>query len=458
MSRLLDAVYCLALLLLSPWLLWRRWRTGRYRNEMGDKLRGLSRDIPTGAVWFHAVSVGEVHVLRQLVGAFRKRHPDRACVISSTTDTGLAEARKCFDDLEVFAFPFDFSWAVERTLRRVRPALIVLCESELWPNFIRAAKAMHVPVAVVNARMSPRSLGRYRLLGPAVRWLFGSLDLAAVQTEEYAANLLALGGVPGQVVVTGSIKYDGALMDRENPRTLALRELFGVTGDDLIWVAGSTLAPEEEIVLRIYRRVREAHRGLRLFVVPRQPDRFDEVARLLEKSRLEFVRRSALSPASADIAPQSYKPDAQARDTSAPSLARRACGQHPVVLVDTIGELGPLWGLADVAFVGGSLDGRRGGQNMIEPAAFGAAVTFGPHVWNFKEPARRLVEVGGAYQASSAGELEEIVCRLLGDAAERRAAGKAARAFVLAQQGATERTLELLDQLLVGRGEAERAA
>jgi 3-deoxy-D-manno-octulosonic-acid transferase len=129
-----------------------------------------------------------------------------------------------------------------------------------------------------------------------------------------------------------------------------------------------------------------------------------------------------------------------------------------VVLVDTIGELGALWALADVAFVGGSLDGRRGGQNMIEPAALGAAVTFGPHVWNFKEPARRLVEVGGAYQASSAAELETIVRRLLADPEERRAAGKAARAFVLAQQGATERTLELLDRLLARRSESNRAA
>jgi 3-deoxy-D-manno-octulosonic-acid transferase len=438
MSRLLDAVYCLAILLLSPWLLWRRWRTGRYRHEMGDKLRGLSRDLAAGAVWFHGVSVGEIHVLRQLVGAFRKRHPDRVCVISSTTDTGLAEARKCFPDLAVFAFPFDFSWAVERTLRCVRPAIIVLCESELWPNFVRTAKKMHVPLAVVNARMSPRSFGRYRLLGPAVRWLFGSLDLAAVQTEEYAANLLALGAVPGQVVVTGSIKYDGALTDRDNPRTVALKDLFGVTKEDLVWVAGSTLAPEEQIVLDIYRRAKKAHPTLRLFLVPRQPDRFDEVARLLEKSGLGFVRRSTMVTA---------KPQAE-RQQECP----------PVVLVDTIGELGPLWGLADVAFVGGSLDGRRGGQNMIEPAAFGAAVTFGPHAWNFKEPARRLVEVGGAYQASNAAELEEIVCRLLADGKDRHATGKAARAYVVAQQGATERTLEFLDRLLVAQAKADRAA
>jgi 3-deoxy-D-manno-octulosonic-acid transferase len=242
--------------------------------------------------------------------------------------------------------------------------------------------------------------------------------------------MLELGATPGQVHVTGSIKYDGALTDRQNPRTQELRRLLGVGEGDLVWVAGSTLAPEEEIVLAVHEKAKARHANLRLFLVPRQPDRFDEVARLLERKCLAYVRRSQLSP------------------TAEPS---------PVVLVDTIGELGAVWGLADVAFVGGSLDGRRGGQNMIEPAAFGAAVTFGPHVWNFKEPARRLVEVGGAYQVRDGAELETVTLRLLADAEERRAAGRQARAFVLAQQGATRRTLELLDRLLPARP-AEEAA
>ena len=265
-----------------------------------------------------------------------------------------------------------------------------------------------------------------------MRWLFRSLDFAAMQTEEYAAHLLALGAIPGRVFVTGSIKYDGACMDRRNEKTLALRSLLGVTEEHLVWVAGSTQAPEEEIVVGVYRRARETHPNLRLFLVPRQRDRFDEVAALLEQTGLPFVRRSQLSSPLVD-------------------------SPFPIVLMDTIGELGPLWGLADVAFVGGSLDGRRGGQNMIEPAAFAAAVVFGPHVWNFKAPASRLVEVGGAYQVRQAAELEEVTRRLLADAAERRAAGQAARAFVLAQQGATERTLDLLDGALAPRA-ADQAA
>ncbi len=427
MRHLLDVLYLVALLLLSPWLLYRAWRTRRYRDGLRDKLLGLSRELPPGAVWFHGVSVGEVHLLRQLVAAYRQRHPGRQVVVSATTDTGLEEARKHFAELDVFPFPFDFSWAVDRTLARVRPILIVLAESELWPNFLLTAKRQGIPVAVVNGRMSPRSLARYRRLAPLVRPLFGSLDLLAMQSEEYAANVLSLGGTPGRVVVTGNVKYDGALTDRGNERTVALRTLLHVGDGELVWVAGSTQAPEEEIVLDIYRRAREKHPTLRLFLVPRHRDRFDEVAQLIERQGLAVARRSAGSTAS------------------------------PLVLVDTMGDLGALWGLADVAFVGGSLDGKRGGQNMIEPAGFGAAVTFGPHVWNFKEPARRLAEVGGAYQAGSAAELEEIVGRLLADPQERRAAGQAARAFVLAQQGATARTLDLLDRLLAHAG-AEQAA
>lgn len=429
MRRCLDLIYLVVLVLLSPWLLVRAWRTGRYRQGLRDKLRGLDADVPTGGVWFHGVSVGEIHVLRQLVPAFRQAYPHLAVLVSATTDTGLAEARKLFADLTVIPFPFDFSWAVERTLRQVRPALVVLGESELWPNFLLTARQLKVPVAVVNGRMSPRSLGRYQFVGGLVRRLFAGLDLIAVQEDEYAAAMLALGGIPGRVVVTGNIKYDGAATDRDNPRTRTMRDRFVIERTSLVWVVGSTQPPEEEIALAIYQKARERHPNLRLFLVPRQPDRFDEVARLIEKQAIAYVRRSRLGDDPSDA---------------------------PVVLIDTIGELGAIWGLADVAYVGGSLDGKRGGQNMIEPAAYGAAVTFGPHVWNFRQTARRLVEVGGAYQVANAAELEQVTLRLLADAGERQAIGKQARAFVLRQQGATRRTVELLAKLLPAP--AEQAA
>ncbi len=292
----------------------------------------------------------------------------------------------------------------------------------MWPNFLRAARRQDVPIAVINGRMSPRSLKRYQRVKPLSRWLFGHLDCLLMQTEHYARAVRLLGVHPDRVSVTGNVKFDGVLLDRRNPRTHFLRDMLQVQDDELIWIAGSTQAPEEEIVLRIWQDLRVSHPKLRLFLVPRQKDRFEEVAQLLERRGVDFVRRSSC----ADLG-------------------------KSVVLVDTIGELGPLWGLADVAFVGGSLDGRRGGQNMIEPAAFGTAVVFGPHVWNFADTAARLIEAQAACQIADAGQLETVLRLLLDDAAERRRMGEAARDFVLRQQGATEQTVARLGQLLAVR-------
>jgi 3-deoxy-D-manno-octulosonic-acid transferase len=230
--------------------------------------------------------------------------------------------------------------------------------------------------------------------------------------------------------VNGSVKYDGVCMERDNPRTRQLGGIFGIEKDHLVLIAGSTQATEEEIILNIFLRAREHHPNLRLIVVPRQKERFDEVAGLLRRSRVGLARRSELT---------------------------QPC-REPIVLLDTFGELGAVWGLADVAFVGGSLDGKRGGQNMIEPAAYGAAVLFGPHTWNFKETVTRLLANHAAIQVTDATELEREVLRLLINAESRKHLGKAARRFVLSQQGATERTLAALDQILPESKDVFRAA
>jgi 3-deoxy-D-manno-octulosonic-acid transferase len=424
MPYLLNLLYLLALLLLSPRLLYRALTTGKRIRGPWAKLSGQAflRAGDAPCAWFHGVSVGEVHLLRQVIAAFCRRYPDWECVVSTTTETGFEEVRKRFPDLPVFFWPLDFTWAVRRALRRVRPGLVVLAEGELWPNFLAAARRLGVPVAVINARLSPRSFRRYRRLGPLTRRVFRRLDLCLVQTEEYAEHFRALGAAPERVHVTGSVKYDGACTERDNPRTQELRRLLNVGSADLVWVAGSTQAPEERIALDIYRRARTQHPNLRLILVPRQKDRFDEVAGLLRRSGLPFVRRSELT--------------GPVEDRSA------------VVLVDTIGELGALWGLADVAFVGGSLDGQRGGQNMIEPAAYGAAVLFGPHTWNFRPDVARLLEAGAVVQVADAEELESAVGHLLGDAEERARLGAAGRRLVLQQLGATARTVELLERVL----------
>jgi 3-deoxy-D-manno-octulosonic-acid transferase len=434
MPYLLNLLYVLVVVFLSPWLLYKALTTGKFRRGLWHKLNGRAfhRRGNGPCIWFHGVSVGEIHLLQHVVAAFQRRHPHWHCVVSTTTDTGFAEAEKRFPGLAVFWWPLDFSWSVQRALRRVRPDVVVLAEGELWPNFLNAAKRRGVQVAVINGRMSPRSLQRYRLTGGLARRLWGQIDLVAAQTEEYAINFKALGAGRDVVHVTGSVKYDGASGDRNNPRTQQLRELLGVAPSDLVWIAGSTQAPEERYAVDILRRLRQDGADLRLFLVPRQKDRFDEVATLLERSGLSFVRRSRLTAALTD--------------------------RTAIVLVDTIGELGALWGLADLAFVGGSMDGQRGGQNMIEPAAYGAAVLFGSHVWNFKEPAARLLELGGALQVDSSEHLERELRRLLQDPQARREMATAARRFVLSQQGATERTLALIDKLLWSLTTRSRAA
>jgi 3-deoxy-D-manno-octulosonic-acid transferase len=434
MPFVLNVAYLLGIFVLSPWFIYKSLTTGKYRRGLWRKLTGSAvlREAKTPCAWFHGVSVGEIHLLRPVVAGFRERHPNWECAISTTTDTGFGEACKCFPGLPVFYWPLDFSWAVKRALRRIDPALVVLAEGELWPNFLIAAKARDVPVAVINGRMSPRSFQRYSCLRCLVRSLLRRVDLFAVQTEEYARCLCALGVVPERVQVTGSVKYDGLALDRCNARTQELRRLFRVADDDLIWVAGSTQAPEEEITLKIFNSLKRKHPNLRLFLVPRQRERFGEVAAILQRCGQRFLRRSELSTPVDD--------------------------RVALILVDTIGELGALWGLADVALVGGSLDGLRGGQNMIEPAAYGAAVVFGPHVWNFQDTAARLVAAGAAIQITDGLALESVIERLLGNPHERQHLGTAAQELVRTQQGATERTLNGLDRLLLAKRSHGKAA
>jgi 3-deoxy-D-manno-octulosonic-acid transferase len=424
---LLDLIYLIAIVLLSPWLVWRSVKTGRYRSDLAAKLLGWT-EVPNPGkkrvAWFHAVSVGEVNLLGTLVPAFHKRHPDWLIVISATTDTGLAEARKRFDQFPVLAWPFDFSWAVNAALQTVQPSVIVLTESELWPNFLHATKGQKVPVIVVNARMSPRSFKRLKqIAGLARNWLFESITRFAVQEQEYADRLRKLGVASEKIVVTGSVKYDGAMKDRDTAKTAMLRRLLGMSeAGPLVWLAGSTHAPEEAIVLGVFSRLRVQFPNLRVVLVPRHPDRFEEVAKQVEESGLSYIRRSKVVEALPEM--------------------------PAVVLFDSVGELAAAWGLADVGFSGGSLDGRRGGQSMIEPAGYGVPCLFGPHVWNFKDSARRLVETGGAVMVKNEEELESELAKLLANPDLRRQMGTLAEELVRSQQGATVRTLEAIEALL----------
>jgi 3-deoxy-D-manno-octulosonic-acid transferase len=280
MRLLLDAVYLILLIALSPYLLYQYVR-GKVRHGLFAKLRGdaVVRRGEAPCAWFHAVSMGEVLLLRTVVARFRQRHPNWDVVLSTTTRTGFDEANKRFPDVPVVWWPLDFSWAVGRALDRVRPDLVVLAECELWPNFVRAAQRRGVRVAVINGRMSPRSAARWRWAAFLVRGMFRSIDLFAVQTEEYAEGVRALGVPAERVHVTGSMKYDGAITDRNNPRTRDLGELPEGSWRRSGLIAGSTQTPEERGAGRLPGC---EDRTPEPAAVPgaAQPERFDEVAAL----------------------------------------------------------------------------------------------------------------------------------------------------------------------------------
>lgn len=426
MSVLLNFLYLVAIGILSPVLAVRSWKTGRYRKNLREKYFGLRasplRDEQPVA-WFHGVSVGEINLLKIVVAEFRKRHPDWSVIVSSTTDTGLAEAKKHFGEAAVVPYPFDFSWAIRRTFQKLRPRFVALAESELWPNFLRVARKQKVPVIVLNGRMSPRTYLRYsKVAGLARRLMFGNVERFLMQSARFAEHLRLLGIPADRVKVTGSVKYDSVLPDRNHPKVDELRKLFNLQSTDLVWVAGSTHAPEEQVVSKIYKQIREGFPGLRLIIVPRSPDRFDEVAQIVRDAGLACVRRKELTMPVGDCS--------------------------AVILGDTMGELGAIWALASIGFTGGSLNAQRGGQSMIEPAGLGVPVMFGPHTFNFKDAVAGLLEVNGAIRVADPEELRAKTVELLENPKLRCEIGEAAKAFVLRQQGATQRTLDEIDDLL----------
>lgn len=426
MRFLFDILYLLALVATLPYWFVQSLRTGKYREGIVDRFLGRTPVLthPSPVVWIHAVSLGEVLLVRPLVDRLRKSRPDLDVVLSATTDTGVAIGKETFPDATVFRSPLDFSWSVKRAFRSIRPELLVLVELELWPNLLMEARRRQVPVAVVNARVSRRSHRGYRrirrLLGPALR----AIRWWGAQSDEYARRIEDLYGktASARVEVTGSMKYDGAATDRANPKTAAIRRLLGIRDLDRVLVCGSTQAPEEEILLDIWPDLRRMDPRLRLVLVPRHPERFDTVAGLLQSRRLEFVRRSRID-GGLDACP-------------------------PVLLLDTVGELSAAWGLADMGYVGGSLECRRGGQSMIEPAAFAVPVCFGPNTWNFRSTVEELLRRQAARQIAGRTELRQVLQEWVADPNRASEIGRRARQLVQEQQGAIDRTLLGLAPLL----------
>ncbi len=413
-------LYSTLLYLLMPLvllhLLWRGLREPGYVSRMHERF-GFAPRRPNGvAVWVHAVSVGEAVAALPLVR--RLLEQGQSVLVTTTTPAGAERVRGAFGEEVALAYaPFDLPGSVRRFLARVQPRRMIVMETELWPNLFGALGRLHVPIVIANARLSPRSVGRYRRLGGLAARTLSHCSVIAAQSEADAQRFREIGAIPSRVHVLGNLKFDLELPAGLVAAGRALRARWGA--GRLVWVAASTHQGEEEAALQAHRILLARFRQALLILVPRHPQRFDAVARLAEGSGLRVARRSAIG----DGAP---------------------LGQLQVLVGDSMGEMPMYFGAADVAFVGGSLV-EVGGHNVLEPAALGLPVLFGPHMFNFEQARALLLERGAARQIESSLELEPALSKLFHDAAAREAMGRAGREVLQANRGALQRLLNLLE-------------
>jgi 3-deoxy-D-manno-octulosonic-acid transferase len=424
-----SSLLTLGFILLLPRFAIDALRNGKYVTGLRQRLGNVPEIKANGkrVVWLHCVSVGEAQAARTLVRAICERYPNLALVISTTTVTGQQIARDLYRDhaKAVFYFPIDWAWTVRRVLRALRPAAILVMETELWPNLFRQSRRCEIPIALINGRISDKSFGRYKRVRPFIRHVLNDLTVATLQTERDAARVRELGLAKERIIVSGNLKFDTAAAAANDQVADQLSHRFGLKDDCPLIVAASTHEPEERVTLEAFQTVRQTHPRARLLIAPRHPERFEQVADLLKKSGLSWARRSELST-----------PEDKLAD---------------IVLLDSIGELRAVFSRAHVAFVGGSI-APHGGHSVIEPAAHGICTITGPHMQNFAAVVKALVDEDALVQLppsdQPAAELAHTLSGLLSDDNRRAEIGKRAQAVCDHHRGATERTLQLLSSIL----------
>lgn len=425
MYLLYSGITLVALVALLPYFVYHALRHHKYAGSVRQRLGSLPVSLNLDgdeSIWVHAVSVGEVLAARPLIADLRRAYPRLRLFLSTTTLTGQQLARRSVSEVDgVFYFPFDWAFSVRRTLNRVKPRLFVMIETEIWPHLLRECRRRGVRTVLVNGRISYRSFPRYRLVRPFFRRVLADIDRFCVQGDEAARRLVELGADASRITVTGSLKFDALDVAPPGRGRQRVLRFFRLTPSRPVVVAGSTLKGEETAVIRAFSLLRTRGGSPLLVIAPRQPERFGEVERLCRQEGLSTVRRTEL--------PIDTEPHADA------------------VVLDTIGELAELYQIGTVVFVGGSLV-PGGGHNVLEPAVFGKAIVFGPHMENFAEIADAFLANGGAVQVRSPRELDETIVGLMGDPVRRARLGAAARALVEANRGAKERTVAAITALV----------
>ncbi len=449
MHLLYSAALGVALLVGLPFWLVQMLRHGKYRAGLSErfgrvparlKLPGAApfpegEGTQKGSIWVHAVSVGEVLAVAGLVNELRRRYPDRRVFVSTTTATGQELARKRFGEDSVFYFPLDFAFAIRPYLRALRPALLVVAETEFWPNFLKLADDSGAKVAVVNARISDRSLPRYLRFRSLLRRLLARVDAFLAQSEEDERRLIGIGAAADRVKVSGNLKFD--ITPAVAPPIVGrLREAMIAGGAGAVIVAGSTVEGEEPGVIEAFRRVLHANANALLILAPRHPERFAAVAELL--ANIGEDGTSSRQPA---VGQRSIRFWRRSQWDSTNSIT------GGIFLLDTIGELGAVYQLADIAFVGGSL-APRGGHNILEPAMYGVPVIVGPHTENFRDIIELFCRAEAVTVVQDGDQLSATFNELLADLRKRSQLGDRAADLVKQQSGATARTLDAIDSLM----------
>lgn len=427
MRIVIDFVYLLAAAVYSPVIIYRVIRYKRYLTGWGQRFGKIARKSPAKkCIWLHAVSVGEVNATRTIVKELESRFGDFEIVISTTTDTGFARAAAIYGKhLQVFYFPLDFSWIMRRAFGNIRPAICLLMELEVWPNFVQIAQQLNIPVVVVNGRISEKSFARYERIKPIAKNIFQKLSLILAQTNEYAQRFAKIGAPSEKVIVTGSLKYDTAQITDKVEGADALAAELNI-GNEELWVAGGTGPHEEKTILEVFNHLTQPGQfeNLRLVIVPRKPERFDEVAQTITDAGWDFLRYSSIK-----------------------NTNTRYPEKIPIILGDTMGDLRKFYSLATIIFVGRSLV-PMGGSDMIEAAALGRCTIFGPHTFNFTQTVDALLESKGAIMVKDKEELLQTMWKCLSDSDFVQKIAGNGQKVIRKNQGATAKTIDQITKLL----------
>jgi 3-deoxy-D-manno-octulosonic-acid transferase len=429
MHILYSVCFTLGFLLALPYFLIQAVTRKKYLSNLAQRLGFLSvpEDGPAqGGIWIHAVSVGEVLAALPLTQALRRRLPDLPLLVSTTTITGQNLAhQKLVGIARTLYFPLDWNFSVRRSLNQIRPRLVLIIETEIWPNFLRECRRRRIPVLLINGRISDQSITRYRSIRWFMRRTLGYFNYCCMQSQADLDRIRTLGAAPETSEVCGNLKYDLRFPEGVEAKTEAYRRLLRLNDGSFLVVAGSTMKGEELLVLCAFRKLREKSAHAILLLAPRHPERFGEVEQLLVQQSFCFRRRSTLT---LDGLPDSH-------------------GPVEVILLDSVGELATLYALADVVFIGGSLV-PTGGHNPLEPALYRKPVLFGPHMSNFREMAADFIREGAAVQVQGQDTLAEKFVELYRHPDLGKEIGERGFQIIAGNRGATDRIVKRIEEVL----------